>query len=237
MNGYELSRAWFDFSFENPEKIKPSHSAVYFFAIDHCNRLGWKDKFGFPSQMAMEALGIKNWRTYSGVLNDLVRFGFISMIEVSKNQYSSNIIALVNNTEATTEATTKALDKALQKHSTKQRQSTVSIVKQETKNKKQETVEVPSFVDVELWDGYIESRKVNKKTMTEKAMKIAMNKLEGFEKVSPGSANASLEQSILGGWQGVFMPKPEDIKKPQIKSNSSQALRAIALAGEDRGDE
>lgn len=141
MNGYELSRAWFDFSFDNPEKIKPSHSAVYFFAIEHCNRLGWKEKFGFPSQMVMEAIGIKNWRTYSGVLKDLVEFGFIEMIETSKNQYSANIIAIVKNTKAPTKATTKALDKALQKHSTKQGQSTVSINKQD--NKEQVTIKNP----------------------------------------------------------------------------------------------
>lgn len=133
MNTYELSRSWFEFCFNNPDRIKPNHTAVYFFAIEHCNRLGWKDKFGFPSQMVMEAIGIKNWRTYSNTLNDLVDFGFIKMIEISKNQYSSNIIAIVKNTKAHT----KALDKALQKHSTKQSQSIVSIDKQETKNNKQ----------------------------------------------------------------------------------------------------
>jgi len=146
MNGYELSRAWFDFCFENPELIKPNHTALYFFAIEHCNRLGWKEKFGFPSQMAMEALGIKNWRTYSKCLNELVEFGFIKMIETSKNQYSSNIIAIVK----TTKATTKALDKALQKHDTKQGQSIDSIVKQETIE--QETIEQYSFDD--FWDLY-----------------------------------------------------------------------------------
>jgi len=127
---FSLSRNWFEFCFNNPEKIKPGHSAVYFFAIEHCNRLGWKDKFGFPSQMVMEAVGIKNWRTYSAILKELVEFGFIEMVEISKNQYSSNIIAIVKNTKATT----KALDKALQKHSTKQRQSTVSIDIQQTRN-------------------------------------------------------------------------------------------------------
>ena len=128
MNGYELSRTFWDFAFSNPEKIRPSHCAVYFFAIEHCNRLGWKHKFGFPSQMVMEAVGVKNWRTYSKTLSELVEFGFIEMIETSKNQYSSNIIAIVKNTKANT----KALDKALQKHSTKQGQSIVSIDKQET---------------------------------------------------------------------------------------------------------
>ena len=69
--------------------------------------------------------------------------GFIKMIEVSKNQYSSNIIAIVKNTKAPT----KALDKALQKHSTKQGQSTVSIDKQ--LNKEQvTTISVETFL---LW--------------------------------------------------------------------------------------
>ena len=141
MNSYELSRAWFNFCFDNPEKIKPSHSAIYFFAIEHCNRLGWKEKFGFPSQMVMEAIGIKNWRTYSKSLNDIVEFGFIEMIEVSKNQYSSNIIAIVKNTKAHT----KALDKALSKHSTKQGQSIDSINKQLNKEQVTNNKEKNSF--------------------------------------------------------------------------------------------
>ena len=116
-------RSFWNWSFANPDKIKPTHAAVYHFAIEHCNRLGWKEKFGFPSQMAMEATGIKNWRTYSNTLNELVDFGFIKIVEKSKNQYSSNIIAIVKNTKAQS----KALDNAMQKHGQKQGQSTDSI--------------------------------------------------------------------------------------------------------------
>lgn len=138
MNSYELSRGFWDFAFDNPDRIKPIHSAIYFFAIEHCNRLGWKEKFGLPSQMVMEAIGVKNWRTYSQGLNELIDFGFIKLLEKSSNQYSSNIIAIVNFTKADT----KALDKALQKHGTKQGQSIVSINKQETKNKE---IYIPEF--------------------------------------------------------------------------------------------
>jgi len=130
MNSYELSRAFTDWCFENPDKVKPIHYAIYFFAIEHCNRLGWKKKFGLPSQMVMEAIGVKNWRTYSQGLKDLVDFGFIEMVETSKNQYSSNIIAIVKNTKAPTKALDKALSKHLQKQGTKQSQGTVSIDKQ-----------------------------------------------------------------------------------------------------------
>lgn len=144
LTGYDLSRAWFDFCFENPDIISPNHGALYFFAIEHCNRLGWKTKFGLPTTMAMEAIGIKSYNTYKKTLNELIEFGFIKMIEISKNQYSSNIIAL----SVFDKANNKALDKAngnmlhqnLTTHTSKHLQRTVqstcksiySIDKQQT---------------------------------------------------------------------------------------------------------
>lgn len=116
MNGYELSRAWFDYCFENTSKITPTHTALYFFIIDHNNRLGWKKEFGLPRQMAMDAIGVKNNRTYTKVFENLEEWGFIIVLERAKNQYSANIIALSNFTPATT----KALDKATHKHEQKQ---------------------------------------------------------------------------------------------------------------------
>jgi len=132
LNSYQLSRTFFDWCFENPEKISPTHIAMYFFIIEHCNRLGWKEKFGLPTVMVKDAIGIRNFRTYSKTLNDLVEWGFIIMVEKSKNQYSSNIIAIVKNAKAHTKAPAKALDKAMQKHLQKQSKSIVSIDKQET---------------------------------------------------------------------------------------------------------
>jgi hypothetical protein len=133
MNSYDLSRKWFDWCFENPERISPNHTALYFFIIEHCNRLGWKAKFGLPTTMVKEAIGIRSYNTYINTLNDLVDFGFVVMIEKSKNQYSSNIVALSNFDKAHD----KALDKALIKHTTKQVESIDSINKQETINKEQ----------------------------------------------------------------------------------------------------
>jgi hypothetical protein len=139
MNSYDLSRNFWDFSFNNPELIKPNHCAVYFFAIEHCNRLGWKDKFGFPTSMVMEAVGIKSYNTYKSTLDDLVKFGFIKMVQNSKNQYSANIIGISKFDKAQYKALDKALIKHSTKHSTKQSESTVqsidSIDKQRTTNK------------------------------------------------------------------------------------------------------
>jgi len=119
MNSYELSRVWFDWCFENPEKVNPNHTAIYFFAIEHCNRLGWKSKFGFPSQMTMDALGIKKHQTYIKYFRDLVDWGFFILIQESRNQYSSNIISLNN----AMPKNGNALDKAIITHTAKQTQS------------------------------------------------------------------------------------------------------------------
>ena len=140
MNGYELSRQWFDFAFEHPNDITPVHGVLYLFIVEHCNRMGWKEKFGLPTTMAKEAIGVRSYNTYKNALEDLVSWGFVIMVERSKNQFSSNIVALSKFDKATDKATDKALDKALIKHGTKQRESTRqsidSIDKQETYNLK-----------------------------------------------------------------------------------------------------
>lgn len=116
LNSYELSRKWFDWCFENPEKINPNHSAIYFFSIEHCNRLGWRNKFGFPTQMVMDAIGIKKHQTYIKYFNDLVEWGFFDLIQKSQNQYSANIISLIS----AKPKSGKALDKAIITHAAKQ---------------------------------------------------------------------------------------------------------------------
>ena len=126
MDMYALSRGFWDYAFENPDKIKPNHCALFFFAIEHCNRLGWKEKFGLPTTMVMEAIGVKSYNTYINTFNDLVNWGLIIVHERSKNQYSSNIIE-VSKFE---KAINKALDKALIKHVTKQSESTQQSTQQ-----------------------------------------------------------------------------------------------------------
>lgn len=123
VTGYQLSRDWHDFAFSNPEKIKPNHGALYFFIIDHCNRLGWKEKFGLPSSMAMEAIGVRSYNTYISALQDLIDFGFVTMLEKSRNQFSANIIALSNFDKALDKALDRA-DKMLYQNLTKQSEST-----------------------------------------------------------------------------------------------------------------
>lgn len=55
--GYDLSRSWFDWCFINPENS--NHTALYFF-IEHCNRMGWKERFGLPTTMTKKSY----WNTF-----------------------------------------------------------------------------------------------------------------------------------------------------------------------------
>jgi len=96
MDYFTLTRSFWDFAFENPDKIKPNHCALFLFIVEHNNRLGWRDKLGLPTTMAKEAIGIRSYNTYMETLNDLVDFGLIILVEKSKNQFSSNIVALSN---------------------------------------------------------------------------------------------------------------------------------------------
>lgn len=154
ITGYELSRYFFDWCFENPEKIKPIHVALYFFAIEHCNRLGWRVKFGIPTEMAKDAIGVKSWHTYIAAFNDLVDWGFFYLIERSKNQYSSNIIALIKNDKALD----KALDKAIAKHVSKHQQSTYQSI--DSINKQENNI-TDKHIFNQFYDSEIEKSKNN----------------------------------------------------------------------------
>jgi hypothetical protein len=113
-NGYDLSRKWFDFAFDNAE-AKCQHTALFMWIIELNNRLGWKEQFGIPTNATMEGLHIGNKRTYLDALSDLAKWNFIQIISESKNQYSSTIISICRSKKAT--ALHTALDTALIQHS------------------------------------------------------------------------------------------------------------------------
>jgi len=188
MTGYELSRNWFDWAFENPDLNTPTHTATYMWIIDKWNRSGQVKKLVLPSSESMAAIGVKSYNTYIKVLHDLISYGFIEMVQKSKNQYTANIIAISENNKALD----KALDKAMIKHTTKQSESTIqstgesiySIYKQGNKETKEQgnnviikdkssNVDLLSFLNLTTGKGF--------KVITSKAEKnIKLRLKEGF---------------------------------------------------------
>jgi len=184
INGYKLSRDFWDYAFENTGKIKPIHVSIYFFAIEHCNRLGWKKDFGLPTSMVLEAITVKSYSVYKSAFDDLVTFGFFEVVQYSKNQYSSNIIALKENCKANSKANekanSKALDKAMSKHIAKQCQSTVSIDKQLTLEPINNKTLKLYYSFEEFWEAY--GKKVDYKKAKQKYLLLTTpEKIEIFK--------------------------------------------------------
>lgn len=94
MNIFLLTKVWFEQQANNPN-CKSGHTALYFYILDLANRLQWKAQFGLPSLQAQDTLKIASWKKYHDLLNDLEQFGFIKIVEKSKNQYTSTQISLV----------------------------------------------------------------------------------------------------------------------------------------------
>ena len=109
MNGYQLTRRWYNYKFGNPDKVRHIHSDMYFYIVDLWNRLGQKEKIGLPTSVTMEALGIGSYNTYKKALAELIEFGFIVEVSEAKNQHQSRVIALSINDKATN----RALDSAI----------------------------------------------------------------------------------------------------------------------------
>lgn len=110
MSGYKLHKAWFAFALNNPQLVTPTQGVLYLYCVEHCNSLGWPKTFGLPASLAMASTGIKSYNTYIKAFNELVEFGFIVLVEKSRNQYTANIIALSNFNRANNRADDKASD-------------------------------------------------------------------------------------------------------------------------------
>lgn len=150
-NGYALSRAWFDFAFENQGIVSGNHGCMFLWFIEKNNRMGWVKQFGAPRDETMAAVGITSYNTYKKIFSDLVTWGFIKVVKESKNQYTAHIIALSNFDRPLIQALDSALIQAEVGHEYQQSSSTdtgtdtdsVAINKQETINLKlinQETI-------------------------------------------------------------------------------------------------
>lgn len=208
MNIFNIYRSFWNYAFENPEKIKPTHIAIFSFAVEHCNRLGWKKKFGLPTSMVMEAIWIKSYASYKKAFDELIDFWLIEIIEFSKNQYSSNIIAL----KEFDKAPTKALDKALQKHHTKHSQSTASINKQDNKeqinkeqiNKEQEVIDYQEEIKkiIDYWNLLLK----NKYTITD-------NLLNEYKRIRDKYSKEDIKKSL---WNYFDKAKEETYKQYRL---------------------
>lgn len=129
--GYSLTRDWFNFAASNYGKVSPTDGILFLYIVELCNRVGWKPVFGLPTDRTMQAIGVKNWRTYKKSIDNLVQWGFIEVVEKAVNQETATRVAIVWNTEADTVAGTEAETTAQQERIQQQSRGAVDIDKQE----------------------------------------------------------------------------------------------------------
>lgn len=208
---YTLMRNWFNWCFDNPDLINPNHTALYMFCIEHNNRMGWKTKYGLPTTMAMEAIGIKSYNTYKKTLAELIHFGFIILIEKSQNQYSSNIIAL----SIFDKALDKSLDKATAKHLTKQVRIT---------GESNDSIDIHNTIiqntEYKVQEDTLQKNKKNKIPKLEEV--IDYFKTNGF---SEAAAKKAFEYYQSGNWH--------DSKGNQVK-NWKQKMQGVWFKDENK---
>lgn len=158
MKGYDLSRRWFDFAFEKKE-AKVYHTALFMWCIELNNRLGWKEEFGLPTQDTMEGLGIGNRNTFRAALKDLDKWGFIKIVQESKNQFQACYISILSPKKCHVKSE-QALDKALNRHRSGQSASTASSSERIDKPINNETNKQGETEKIEPPQAYIELDKM-----------------------------------------------------------------------------
>lgn len=247
MNGYELTRMWYDFKFENPDLVKHIHSDLFFYIVDRWNRLGQKEKIGLPTSFTMEAVGINSYNTYKKVLNDLIEFGFIKSVLDSKNQHQSRVIALSFFDKAKYKALDEAINKAIDK-------SLDTIIEEKNKRKEEEKnnleicvysnpFELPviskdskqpfnfkkEMVDYGFNEEIVKEWLLVRKNKKATNSQIAFNKfISEIEKMNGVNINSVLTEIVSNSWSGFKSEWLSNNKKVQNEQVNQNLLEIIA---------
>lgn len=82
-------------------------------------------------------------------------------------------------------------------------QAGTHAIEEERRKKKEEIYnsKLPTGVDEEIWNDYVDMRKKMKKPMTQRAMALAIKKLEWFPE---SDRNQILENSVMNSWLWLF---------------------------------
>ena len=230
MKGYDLTRNWYNYKFEHPDKVRAIHSDMYFYIIDLWNRLGQKEKFGLPTSVTMENLGISSYNTYKKTLDGIVKFGFIKIIQESKNQYQAKVIALSKIDKASSKALDKAHNKATDEAPYK---ALDSIDKQLTTNITLPATPKFSFfkelinlgVEKDIANDWIKVRKTKKLTNTKTAFEDLKREIEK----AGVSANVVIKKCVTQSWGG-FKASWATINNSQNINNQNEQQSSVKKA-------
>ena len=135
---------------------------------------------------------------------------------VKKFNYASKefLPLLVKNfyTQKTLSKDTNQIKKINKKRESVSEQTRTEKPKAEKQNSYDpKSCELPRSVNQDLWNQFVDMRAAAKKPLTENAVKLILKKLESYGAL----ADQSLENSIIGNYQGVFPPKQQHLQNDQ----------------------
>ena len=96
--------------------------------------------------------------------------------------------------------------------------------------------ELPSWIPIEAWMGFLEMRKKIKKPMTDRAVGLAISKLENL-KTEGNEPGEVLNQSTMNCWQGLFPIKTNGgryVNRAEQRSidNAKACVEALRISAE-----
>lgn len=94
------------------------------------------------------------------------------------------------------------------------------------KNSKKETLTIPDEI-LEAWNGFVEMRKRIKKPLTDRAIKLAFNKLINLSNGDYAIQNAILDQSTEHCWSDLYPLKEQSKANNTKQNNISAELNAL----------
>lgn len=203
MNGYQLTRQWFEWRFNNPGKLSSAHAELYFYIVDRWNYFGQKPEFGLPRLHTMEVLSIGSRNTYKKLFGDLIEHGFIKLIRESCNQYHhASIIALSKFEQAPDTPLDTPTEQAHE-------QAPDPIGKPNnlgTKELKKKGFDFSGYGMLsELMQKWVDYKKSIKNSYkSQSSLDIVFKKLNELSGGDYQKAEAIVEQSIANQWQGLF---------------------------------
>jgi len=207
MNGYQLTRQWFEWRFNNPGKLSAGHAELYFYIVDRWNYFGQKAEFGLPRLHTMEVLSIGSRNTYKKLFGDLIEHGFIKLIRESCNQYHhASIIALSKFEQAPDTPLDTPTEQAVEQAVEQAPDPIDKPINQRTKEPKKEDFDFSGYGELEplvkKWLDYKKSIKQGYKS--QQGLNSFVKKLKNLSGDNILIADSIIEQSIASEWKGIF---------------------------------
>jgi hypothetical protein len=203
MNGYQLTRQWFSFRFENSHKVTAAHSEFYFYLLDRWNRFGQKQVFSCPRILTMEVLGIGSHNTYKKIYQDLIAFGFIEEVSKACNRYKECSYVRLSKNDTLSDILSDSLPDNLNDNLS---DTTIELKNKGTKEQKKERFDFSKYGNlsdiIQKWVDYKKSIKNSYKSQS--SLDIVSKKLNELSGGDYQKAEAIVEQSIANQWQGLF---------------------------------